>query len=126
MDSLLTEVQWDKTDLVFSTAICAPICARRKAIRRFYGYAVKTFAKGPLLLRTRQSRDPGQFSVNLPATSPPQLDQLYYVSPSPSSLSCWTQRDKPDNDIEYHDLAAFDNYRTERAGVAGKDHQSGV
>lgn len=128
MDSLLTGVQWDKTDLVFFNGdMCTDMRSEKKLFDDFMDTAVKTFAKETPFYYARGNHETrGNFASTYPRYFPTPTGQLYYTFRQGPVffivLDCG--EDKPDSDIEYHGLAAFDNYRTEQAQWLEKTIQS--
>ena len=128
MDSLLTGVQWDKTDLVFFNGdMCTDMRSEKRLFDDFMDTAVKTFAQETPFYYARGNHETrGNFAATYPRYFPTPTGELYYMfRQGPVCfivLDCG--EDKPDTDIEYHGLAAFDKYRTEQAKWLEKAVQS--
>ena len=119
MDSLLTGIRWDKTDLVFFNGdMTTDLRSEKKLFDDFLEKAVTLFAKETPFYYARGNHETrGNFATTFPRYFPTPTGQLYYMfRQGPVCfivLDCG--EDKPDNDIEYSGIVAFDNYRTEQA-----------
>ena len=119
MDSLLIGARWDKTDLVFFNGdMTTDLRSEKKLFDDFLDKAVTLFAKETPFYYARGNHETrGNFATTFPRYFPTPTGQLYYMfRQGPVCfivLDCG--EDKPDNDIEYSGIVAFDNYRTEQA-----------
>ncbi|MPN26907.1 hypothetical protein SDC9_174333 [bioreactor metagenome] len=119
MDSLLIGARWDKTDLVFFNGdMTTDLRSEKKLFDDFLEKAVTLFAKETPFYYARGNHETrGNFATTFPRYFPTPTGQLYYMfRQGPVCfivLDCG--EDKPDNDIEYSGIVAFDNYRTEQA-----------
>lgn len=119
MDSLLMENRWDKTDLVlFNGDMTTDLRSEKKMFDDFLDKAVKLFAKETPFYYARGNHETrGNFATTFPRYFPTPTGQLYYMFRQ--GPVCFIVldggEDKPDSDIEYSGIVAFDNYRTEQA-----------
>ncbi|HHT30499.1 putative protein {ECO:0000313/EMBL:KKB59452,1} [Petrimonas mucosa] len=119
MDSLLTGTQWEKTDMViFNGDMTTDLRSEKQLFDNFMDKAVTLFAKETPFYYARGNHETrGNFAPTFPRYFPTPTGQLYYMfRQGPVCfivLDCG--EDKPDMDIEYNGIAAFDNYRTEQA-----------
>ncbi|HHU95944.1 MAG: FN3 domain-containing metallophosphoesterase family protein [Bacteroidota bacterium] len=128
MDSLLMGTQWDETDLVFFNGdMTTDLLSQEKLFDDFMDTAVTLFAKETPFYYARGNHETrGHFATTFPRYFPTPTGQLYYMfRQGPICflvLDCG--EDKPDSDIEYSGIVAFDNYRTEQAKWLEKIIQS--
>lgn len=119
MDSLLIGTRWDKTDLVFFNGdMTNDLRSEKRLFDDFLDKAVTLFAKETPFYYARGNHETrGNFAITFPRYFPTPTGQLYYMfRQGPVCfivLDCG--EDKPDTDIEYCGIAAFDNYRNEQA-----------
>lgn len=114
--ALSKEVNFDNTDLVFFNGdMVSSMNSQQQFFDGFMDKAVELFAgEVPVFFSRGNHETRGAFSVNFPDYFPTPTGQLYYsFRQGPVHfivLDCG--EDKPDSDIEYSDLARFDEYRT--------------
>ena len=118
MDSLLVGVNWAQTDLVFFNGdMTNDIRSEDRLFGDFLDKAVELFAKETPFYYARGNHETrGHFATTFPRYFPTPTGELYYMfRQGPVCfivLDCG--EDKPDSDIEYSGIVAFDNYRTEQ------------
>lgn len=115
MGTLLKDTDWNKTDLVFFNGdMTNDIRSEDQLFGDFLNKAVELFAKETPMYYARGNHETrGNFATTFPRYFPTPTGQLYYMlRQGPVCfvvLDCG--EDKPDSDIEYSGIVAFDNYR---------------
>lgn len=119
LENLLKETEWDKTDLVFFNGdMTNDIRSESQLFGDFLDKAIEIFAKKTPFYYSRGNHETrGNFATTFPRYFPTPSGQLYYIfRQGPVCfivLDCG--EDKPDSDIEYGGIVAFDNYRSKQA-----------
>lgn len=119
MDGLLMGTDWETTDLVFFNGdMTNDIRSEDQLFGDFLDNAVKTFASETPMYYARGNHETrGNFATTFPRYFPTPTNQLYYMfRQGPICfvvLDCG--EDKPDSDLEYSGIVAFDNYRDKQA-----------
>jgi predicted phosphodiesterase len=119
MESLLANTFPGKTDfVVFNGDMTNDLRSEEQLFGDFLDNAVKIFASETPMVYARGNHETrGSFAERFPRYFPTPTKQLYYLfRQGPVCLvvlDCG--EDKPDSDIEYSGLAAFDNYRDKQA-----------
>ena len=116
LETLLKDTKWDKTDLVFFNGdMASSIRSESQLFGDFLDKAIEIFAKETPFYYSRGNHETrGNFATTFPRYFPTPTGQLYYMfKQGPTCfvvLDCG--EDKPDSDLEYSGIVAFDNYRT--------------
>jgi acid phosphatase type 7 len=119
MESLLKDTDWETTDLVFFNGdMTNDIRSEDQLFGDFLDKAVELFAKEiPMYYARGNHETRGNFATTFPRYFPTPTGQLYYMfRQGPVCfvvLDCG--EDKPDTDLEYSGIVAFDNYRSKQA-----------
>lgn len=119
MENLLKDTDWGKTDLVFFNGdMTNDIRSQSQMFGDFLDKAVELFAKGTPMYYARGNHETrGNYATTFPMYFPSPTGQLYYLlRQGPICfvvLDCG--EDKPDSDLEYSGIVAFDNYRARQA-----------
>ncbi|MDD4757054.1 MAG: metallophosphoesterase [Prolixibacteraceae bacterium] len=119
METLLKDTDWDKTDLVFFNGdMTNDIRSEDQLFGDFLDKAVELFARETPMYYARGNHETrGNFATTFPRYFPTPTGQLYYMfRQGPVCfvvLDCG--EDKPDSDLEYSGIVAFDNYRSKQA-----------
>jgi Icc-related predicted phosphoesterase len=119
MESLLKGADWDKTDLVFFNGdMTNDIRSEDQLFANFLDKAVELFASETPMYYARGNHETrGNFATTFPRYFQTPTKELYYMfRQGPVCfvvLDCG--EDKPDSDLEYSGIVAFDNYRTKQA-----------
>lgn len=119
METLLKDTDWNKTDLVFFNGdMTNDIRSENQLFGDFLDKAVELFAKETPIYYARGNHETrGNFATTFPRYFPTPTGQLYYMfKQGPVCfvvLDCG--EDKPDSDLEYSGIVAFDNYRSKQA-----------
>jgi predicted phosphodiesterase len=119
MESLLKETDWDKTDLVFFNGdMTNDIRSEDQLFADFLDKAVELFASETPMYYARGNHETrGNFATTFPRYFQTPTNELYYMfRQGPVCfvvLDCG--EDKPDSDMEYSGIVAFDSYRTKQA-----------
>ena len=119
MESLLKGTDWNKTDLVFFNGdMTNDIRSEDQLFGNFLDKAVELFASQTPMYYARGNHETrGNFATTFPRYFPTSTGQLYYIfRQGPVCfvvLDCG--EDKPDSDLEYSGIVAFDNYREQQA-----------
>ena len=133
LESMLSKVTKENTDLVFFNGDMVSILNEEKEIfTGFMDTAVRLFAKEVPVFYARGNHETrGKASSRLYDYFPTNNGRFYYTfrHGPVQFLVLDGGEDKPDSDIEYSELAQFDNYRTEeknwlRKAVREPDFQS--
>ncbi len=118
MSEMLKDVNRENTDLVFFNGdMVSTVNNENRIFEGFMDSAVKLFASEvPVFLARGNHETRGQFSHLIPDYFPTINDKLYYnFTDGPVHFVVLDGgEDKPDSDIEYSDLAQYDNYRTKQ------------
>lgn len=115
METLLKNTKWDETDLVFFNGdMTNDIRSEDQLFGDFLDKAVELFAsKTPMYYARGNHETRGNFATTFPKYFPTPTNELYYLlRQGPVCfvvLDCG--EDKPDSDLEYSGIVAFDNYR---------------
>lgn len=114
--SALMETQKDKKldFVVFNGDMLSNMSSEEQLIEGFLGQAVRLFAaETPVFYARGNHETRGLFSPQYIRYFPTSTGQPYYAFRQGPAFFIVLDggEDKPDNDIEYHDLAAFDAYR---------------
>lgn len=119
METLLKDADWEKTDFVFFNGDMASVInSEEQLFGDFLDKAVELFARETPMYYARGNHETrGNFAYTFPRYFPTSTGQLYYTfRQGPVSfivLDCG--EDKPDSDLEYSGIVAFDNYRSQQA-----------
>jgi acid phosphatase type 7 len=119
MENLLKDVEWEKTDFVFFNGdMASNILSEVQLFDNFLDKAVELFARETPLYYARGNHETrGNFATSFPRYFPTPTNQLYYMfRQGPVCfvvLDCG--EDKPDSDMEYSGIVAFDRYRDQQA-----------
>jgi predicted phosphodiesterase len=119
MEGLLKGTDWDKTDLVFFNGdMTNDIRSEDQLFADFLDKAVELFASETPMYYARGNHETrGNFATTFPRYFQTPTKELYYMfRQGPVCfvvLDCG--EDKPDSDIEYSGIVAFDGYRTKQA-----------
>ena len=119
METLLKDADWEKTDFVFFNGDMASVInSEEELFGDFLDKAVELFARETPMYYARGNHETrGNFAYTFPRYFPTSTGQLYYTfRQGPVSfivLDCG--EDKPDSDLEYSGIVAFDNYRSQQA-----------
>ncbi len=119
MESLLKGTNWDKTDLVFFNGdMTNDIRSEDQLFADFLDKAVELFASETPMYYARGNHETrGNFATTFPRYFQTPTKELYYMfRQGPVCfvvLDCG--EDKPDSDMEYSGIVAFDSYRTKQA-----------
>jgi predicted phosphodiesterase len=119
METLLKGTDWEKTDLVFFNGdMTNDIRSEDQLFGNFLDKAVELFASETPMYYARGNHETrGNFATTFPRYFPTPTKQLYYMfRQGPVCfvvLDCG--EDKPDSDLEYSGIVAFDNYRDKQA-----------
>lgn len=119
MESLLKGTDWGKTDLVFFNGdMSNDIRSEKQLFTDFLDKAVDLFAaETPMYYARGNHETRGNFATAFPKYFQTPTKELYYMfRQGPVCfvvLDCG--EDKPDSDIEYSGIVAFDRYRTKQA-----------
>jgi predicted phosphodiesterase len=119
MESLLKGTDWDKTDLVFFNGdMTNDIRSEDQLFADFLDKAVELFASETPMYYARGNHETrGNFATTFPRYFQTPTNELYYMfRQGPVCfvvLDCG--EDKPDSDMEYSGIVAFDSYRTKQA-----------
>ncbi len=119
MKNLLKDVEWNTTDLViFNGDMYSHLESQKQLFNDFMDVAVETFASEVPMYYARGNHEArGNFAHNFFDYFPGPNGVLYYMfrQGPVSFVVCDSGEDKPDSDIEYYDIVAFDNYMDEQA-----------
>ena len=116
LDNLLKDTKWDKTDLLFFNGdMTSSIQSESQLFGDFLDKTIEIFVKETPFYYSRGNHETrGSFATTFPHYFPTPTGQLYYMfKQGPVCfvvLDCG--EDKPDSDLEYSSIVAFDNYRT--------------
>lgn len=128
LKALLSNVKYGKTDLVFFNGdMVSTVASENQFFEGFMQPAIDMFASEVPVFYVRGNHEiRGKYSMNFPQYFPTNNGNLYYsFRQGPVYFIILDGgEDKPDSDIEYSDLAQFDNYRTEQAQWLEKTIQS--
>lgn len=119
METLLKGTDWKKTDLVFFNGdMTNDIRSEEQLFGDFLDKAVELFARETPMYYARGNHETrGNFATTFPKYFPAPGGQLYYLfRQGPVCflvLDCG--EDKPDSDLEYSGIVAFDRYRDQQA-----------
>jgi predicted phosphodiesterase len=119
MEGLLNGTDWDKTDLVFFNGdMTNDIRSEEQLFGDFLDKAVELFASETPMYYARGNHETrGNFATTFPRYFQTPTNELYYMfRQGPVCfvvLDCG--EDKPDSDLEYSGIVAFDSYRTKQA-----------
>jgi predicted phosphodiesterase len=119
METLLKNTKWDETDMVFFNGdMTNDIRSEEQLFGDFLDKAVELFAsKTPMYYARGNHETRGNFATTFPKYFPTQTNELYYLlRQGPVCfvvLDCG--EDKPDSDLEYSGIVAFDSYRDKQA-----------
>ncbi|NCB08291.1 MAG: metallophosphoesterase family protein [Bacteroidia bacterium] len=119
MESLLKNTDWEKTDLVFFNGdMTNDIRSEEQLFGNFLDKAVEIFASETPMYYARGNHETrGNFATTFPKYFPTPTKELYYMfRQGPVCfvvLDCG--EDKPDSDLEYSGIVAFDRYRDQQA-----------
>lgn len=119
MENLLKDVAWGETDFVFFNGdMASNILSEVQLFDNFMDKAVELFARETPLYYARGNHETrGNFATSFPRYFPTPTNQLYYMfRQGPVCfvvLDCG--EDKPDSDMEYSGIVAFDRYRDQQA-----------
>lgn len=119
MENLLKGTDWAQTDLVFFNGdMTNDIRSEDQLFGNFLDKAVELFAtETPMYYARGNHETRGNFATTFPRYFPTPSKQLYYMfRQGPVCfvvLDCG--EDKPDSDLEYSGIVAFDNYRSRQA-----------
>ncbi|MCG6186801.1 purple acid phosphatase family protein [Maribellus maritimus] len=119
MENLLKGTDWGKTDLVFFNGdMTNDIRSEEQLFGDFLDKSVELFASETPMYYARGNHETrGNFATTFPRYFPTPTKQLYYMfRQGPVCfvvLDCG--EDKPDSDLEYSRIVAFDRYRTQQA-----------
>jgi acid phosphatase type 7 len=119
MINLLKDVEWNKTDLIiFNGDMYSHLESQKQLFNDFMDAAVETFASEVPMYYARGNHEArGNFAHNFYDYFPGPDGVLYYTfrQGPVSFIVCDSGEDKPDSDIEYYDIVAFDSYMDEQA-----------
>jgi predicted phosphodiesterase len=128
LKALLQNVKYRETDLVFFNGdMVSTVESEKQFFEGFMQPAIDMFASEVPMFYVRGNHETrGKFSMDFPQYFPTTTGNLYYSFRQGSVFFIVLDggEDKPDSDIEYSDLAQFDNYRTEQAQWLEKTVQS--
>jgi len=119
METLLKGTDWKKTDLVFFNGdMTNDIRSEEQLFSDFLDKAVELFARETPMYYARGNHETrGNFATSFPTYFPTSTGELYYLlRQGPVCfvvLDCG--EDKPDSDLEYSGIVAFDRYRDKQA-----------
>ncbi|GAB1453700.1 metallophosphoesterase [Draconibacterium sp.] len=119
MENLLKGTDWDQTDLVFFNGdMTNDIRSEDQLFADFLDKAVELFASETPMYYARGNHETrGNFATTFPRYFQTPTNELYYMfRQGPVCfvvLDCG--EDKPDSDMEYSGIVAFDSYRTKQA-----------
>lgn len=119
MESLLKNTDWKKTDLVFFNGdMTNDIRSEDQLFGDFLDKAVEIFASETPMYYARGNHETrGNFATTFPKYFPTPTKELYYMfRQGPVCfvvIDCG--EDKPDSDLEYSGIVAFDRYRDRQA-----------
>lgn len=117
--ALLGQVDWNNTDLVFFNGDMVNNSRSEEQIfSSFMDTADSLFAdRIPMYYARGNHETRGEFAGEFPKYFPTETGRLYYLLRN--GPVCFivldTGEDKPDSDIEYSGITAFDDYRTQQA-----------
>ena len=118
MSEMLKDVNRQNTDLIFFNGdMVSTVTDEKRIFDGFMDSAVTLFASEvPAFMARGNHETRGQFSHRIPDYFPTINDKLYYnFTHGPVHfLVLDGGEDKPDSDIEYSELAQFDDYRTKQ------------
>lgn len=118
MKNLLKGVEWDSTDLViFNGDMYSHLESEEQLFNDFMDTAVETFASEIPMYYARGNHEArGNFAHRFFEYFPGTDGVLYYMfrQGPVSFIVCDSGEDKPDSDIEYYDIVAFDKYMDEQ------------
>lgn len=118
MESLLNGTDWSNTDLVFFNGdMTNDIRSEDQLFDDFLDKAIELFASEiPMYYARGNHETRGNFATTFPRYFPTPTQQLYYMfRQGPVCfvvLDCG--EDKPDSDMEYSGIVAFDRYRDQQ------------
>lgn len=118
MESLLNGTDWSNTDLVFFNGdMTNDIRSENQLFDDFLDKAIELFASETPMYYARGNHETrGNFATTFPRYFPTPTKQLYYMfRQGPVCfvvLDCG--EDKPDSDLEYSNIVAFDRYRDQQ------------
>lgn len=119
LTNLLKNVKYGETDFVFFNGdMVSTVESEKQFFEGFMQPAIDQFASQVPVFYIRGNHETrGKFSMDFPQYFPTNSGNLYYSFRQGSVFFIILDggEDKPDSDIEYSDLAQFDNYRTEQA-----------
>ncbi|SMO51825.1 Purple acid Phosphatase, N-terminal domain [Saccharicrinis carchari] len=119
METLLENTDWEQTDMVFFNGdMTNDIRSEQQLFGDFLDKAVELFAgETPMYYARGNHETRGNFATTFPRYFPTPTNQLYYMFRQ--GPVCFvvldSGEDKPDSDLEYSGIVAFDNYRTQQA-----------
>lgn len=119
LENLLGHVDWERNDLVFFNGdMVSNIQSEEQLFGGFMDTAVRLFAsEAPMYYSRGNHETRGNFASAFPDYFPTSSGNLYYLlRRGPVCfvvLDCG--EDKPDSDIEYSGIVAFDQYRSKQA-----------
>ena len=118
MRNLLSDNNWGNVDLVFFNGdMLSDLRSEEQIFEGFMDTAVEIFAKEVPMYYARGNHETrGDFADTFPNYFPSPTGRLYYsFQQGPVYFIVLDSgEDKPDSDIEYDGIAAFDNYRNEQ------------
>jgi len=119
MENLLGQLKWDETDLVFFNGDMADnLVSEEQMFGAFVDTGVKLFASETPMFYARGNHETrGNFAIKFADYFPTNSGELYYMFRQ--GPICFVVldggEDKPDSDIEYSGIVAFDDFRTKQA-----------
>ncbi len=119
MEALLQDIEWGNTDLVFFNGdMYGHLESREQLFDDFMDKAVDIFAgEIPMYYARGNHEARGNYAHNFFDYFPSPTGDLYYMfRQGPVSFLVFDSgEDKPDSDIEYYGIAAFDEYMAQQA-----------
>ena len=119
MENLLGQLKWNETDLVFFNGDMSDnLRSQNQMFTDFMDTGVKVFASEiPMYYARGNHETRGNFANEFPKYFPSPSGNLYYMFRQ--GPVCFIVidpgEDKPDSDIEYSGIVAFDDYRSNQA-----------
>jgi acid phosphatase type 7 len=119
MGNLLKDVDWENTDLVFFNGdMYSHLNSQEQLFGDFMDTAVEIFASNVPMYYARGNHEArGSYAHHFHKYFPGPNGELYYMfRQGPVSFVVFDSgEDKPDSDIEYYDIVAFDEYMDQQA-----------
>jgi acid phosphatase type 7 len=119
MESLLGDIEWDSVDLVFFNGdMYGHLESQKQLFDDFMDTAVNHFASETPMYYARGNHEArGNYAHNFFDYFPSPSGDLYYMfRQGPVSFLVFDSgEDKPDSDIEYYGITAFDEYMDQQA-----------